>query len=95
MTRKESEKIIEKRLRDKVKALGGLCLKMVTLHFSGLPDRIVLAPYGKVVFVETKSTKDRTSKIQNLVHTKLRKLGFTVLVIDSKKQVDELIETLK
>ena len=48
------EKDIEKRLVREVKKLGGLCLKWVSPGNSGVPDRIVLMPGGKAIFVELK-----------------------------------------
>ena len=81
-----SEKYIERSLVKYVETLGGLCIKLLTNHFLGLPDRMVLLPGGKIYFVELKSTGQKPRKIQALVHNKLRDLGFTVLVIDHVEQ---------
>lgn len=89
---KTSEKYIERALVKQVEALGGLCIKLLTNHFLGLPDRMVLLPGGKMLFVELKSTGQKPRKIQTVVHSKLRVLGFTVLVIDNVEQVMELIK---
>lgn len=51
------EKDIEKKLRQKVEALGGFCLKWVCPGWSGVPDRIVLLPGARIYFVETKRPK--------------------------------------
>ena len=51
------EKEIESKLRDMVKAQGGWCLKWVCPGWAGVPDRIVLLPMGRIVFVETKRPK--------------------------------------
>lgn len=51
------EKEIEKKLRTKVEALGGRCLKWTCPGWSGVPDRIVLLPGGRIYFVETKRPK--------------------------------------
>ena len=42
------EKDIERKLVDMVKRHGGLCLKWVCPGWSGVPDRIVLLPPGKI-----------------------------------------------
>lgn len=51
------EKEIESRLVKLVKRRGGLCLKWVCPGWAGVPDRIVLLPRGRVVFVELKRPK--------------------------------------
>ena len=52
---KKSESAIEGRLRDRVKLLGGRCLKFVSPGQNGVPDRIILLPGGRVVFAELKA----------------------------------------
>ena len=83
-----SEKLIEKKLRVQIKKMGGLALKLESQHFTGLPDRMILMPEGKIYFVETKSTGDKPRKRQLLVHEQLRGLGFSVDVIDDLKGLD-------
>lgn len=87
----ESEKTIERKLVEKMKACGGLCIKLLTYQFIGLPDRMCLFPNGKVVFVELKTTGEKPKKIQLSVHNKLRALGFRVEVIDTTEGVMNLV----
>jgi hypothetical protein len=76
------ESAIEKKLRARVKAHGGQCLKWVSPGESGVPDRIVLLPGGRVVFVETKRPKGgKLSPLQNHWGRVLRGLGFEVWVV--------------
>jgi hypothetical protein len=89
------ENIIEEYLRNKVKAVGGKAYKFVSPGNSGVPDRLVLLPGGRSIFVELKSPGNMPTAKQLLQHRKLRTLGFTVLVIDSKEKVDEFIKSLK
>ena len=86
-----SEKKIEYRLRTRMKEIGGECIKLVTLHHSGLPDRLCLFPGGKAVFVETKTTKAKAKKIQLLTHKVLRNMGFSVEIIDTVDEVRDII----
>ena len=51
------EKDIEQKLRKMVEKHGGLCLKWVCPGWTGVPDRIVLLPGGRIIFVETKRPK--------------------------------------
>ena len=48
------ESAVERRLVSGVKARGGLCWKFVSPGMSGVPDRIVLLPGARIVFVELK-----------------------------------------
>lgn len=71
------EKDIEAKLRQTVEAAGGLCLKWVCPGWAGVPDRIVLLPGGRIVFVETKRPKGgRLSAMQKWWRKKLTDLGF-------------------
>lgn len=90
----ESEKLIERKLVEKCKENGILCIKLLTYQFTGLPDRMCLLPGGKVVFVELKTTGEKPRKIQINIHNKLRKLGFRVEVLDSTESVQNFIYEL-
>lgn len=71
--------------------MGGWTFKLLSTHITGLPDRICLLPGGIVFFVEVKSTGKKPSKIQLHIHSKLKKLGFGVEVIDTTEKLDKLI----
>lgn len=76
------EKDIEKALRRMVGKHGGLCLKWVCPGFAGVPDRIVLLPGGKVIFVELKRPKGGVlSERQKVWAKRLIDLGFDHWVI--------------
>lgn len=85
------EKVVEDYLRDRVKALGGKAYKFVSPGNSGVPDRIVLLPGGRVEFVELKAQGKKPTPLQEAQHRKIQKLGHRVFVIDNKSQVDEFI----
>ncbi|NRG44208.1 VRR-NUC domain-containing protein [Bacillus sp. CRN 9] len=85
------EKDIEKYLRDQVKKECGIAYKFESPGNSGVPDRLVLLPGKKIVFVELKAPGKKPSPIQLAQHRKITKLGFEVFVIDSKEGVDKFI----
>jgi hypothetical protein len=90
-----SEKAIEYRLRDKIKLLGGLALKLIASGFTGLPDRLILMPGGRIYFVELKNgNKGVLSPRQVVVHKVLLKLGFKVWVITNNEEINEFIESI-
>lgn len=84
------EKYIEQALVREVKRNGGLCLKFTSPGFSGVPDRIVLLPEGRITFVEVKAPGKKPRNVQLYVHELLRALGFRVLVLDSIEQIKEV-----
>ena len=90
----DSEKLIEKTLVAEVHKLGGWALKLLCTYVTGLPDRMVLLPGGLIFFVEVKSTGKKPKAVQKLVHEKLRRLGFTVYVIDSLADLNKLLNSL-
>lgn len=91
----ESEKVLERKLKREVEKLGGWCIKIIPLHINGLPDRLCLLPGGRVFFAEVKTTKKKTTKIQKLIHNKLKRLGFTVQIIDTSEDVASLIDSYR
>lgn len=71
------EKDIEKALGRMIGRHGGLCLKWVCPGWAGVPDRIVLLPGGRVMFIELKRPKGgQVSKLQKWWAEKLTQLGF-------------------
>ncbi len=89
---KESEKKLERLLCVEVKnKLKGWAIKFLPFQVSGLPDRIVLLPQGRMLFVEVKTTGEKTRPIQEVIHRKLRNLGFRVEVVDTSEQITKLI----
>lgn len=90
----ESEKKIEAYLRGEIKKRGGMCLKLLSDFFRGLPDRLCLLPGAKLFFAEIKTTKKKPTKIQQYVHGRIRKLGFKVHIIDTTDGVDRILEVL-
>ena len=83
------EKEIETKLREKVEAHGGLCLKWVCPGWSGVPDRIILLPKGRIIFAETKRPKGgRLSKLQKWWAKKIIDLGFSYWQIFNEADVD-------
>lgn len=90
----ESEKAIERKLVEAVKANGGICIKLLCDNLLGLPDRMVLMPHSKIAFVELKTTGQKPRRIQTFMHKKLRALGFRVEVIDTTKGINNFINSI-
>lgn len=84
------ESIIEKHLVDEVKKIGGIAYNFVSPGRRSVPDRIVMLPGGRLVFVECKAPGEQPRADQLREHKRLRTLGFTVVVLDSKN-LEEII----
>lgn len=94
MIEKDSEKLVERRLVEEVNKAGGMCIKLLCSHMIGLPDRLCLFKNGRIVFIELKTTGEKPRRIQKYMHEKIRKLGFTVIVIDTVQCVIEFIKSM-
>lgn len=90
----DSEKVVERKLVEAVKANSGMCIKLLCDQLTGLPDRMCLFPNHKIVFVELKTTGRKPKRIQLFMHDKLRALGFRVEVIDSIEGVEQFINNI-
>lgn len=89
------ENYYENKLRRKIRALGcgAVCLKFVSPGYTGVPDRIILLPGGRVIFVELKQPGKVERERQRYVQSVLRRLGFDVFsAVDSDARIDEVVE---
>jgi len=84
------EKTIEGYLVKRVKEAGGVAPKWVSPGMSGVPDRIVFLPQGRIIFVELKRPGERPTPLQDRIIGMLRGLGADVRVVDSMEKVDEI-----
>ncbi|MEA4972939.1 MAG: VRR-NUC domain-containing protein [Candidatus Metalachnospira sp.] len=82
------ENEIEQYLVKKVKSTGGRAYKWVSPGNDGVPDRIVIWPDGRIVFVELKAPEKQPTPLQSAKHSELRRLKQAVNIIDSKEKVD-------
>ena len=90
------ERDIEKALVSMVKRHGGLCLKWVCPGFAGVPDRIILLPGARIIFVETKRPMGgRVAPLQEWWAKQLKRLGFTHVWIYRQEDIKMLEEFIK
>lgn len=91
---KESEKTLEARLRQEVEKRGGMAVKLSSQLHRGLPDRMVLLPYGAVHFVELKSTGKKPTLLQQHCHKQLVGLGHMVWIIDRTEALEDFLQCI-
>ena len=86
------EKQVERRLKNQVEKRGGKALKFVSPGIRGVPDRIVLLPGARTIFVELKAPGEEMELLQRKRAAELRALGFSVYCLDSFEAVDQFIQ---
>lgn len=84
------ESSLELALVRHVADLGGRAYKFSSPSQRGVPDRLVVLPSGRVIFVELKAPTKKPTRLQQHIHGQLRALGHTVLVIDSLEEISHV-----
>ncbi|NTZ20916.1 VRR-NUC domain-containing protein [Paenibacillus sp. JMULE4] len=85
------ESMLERRLVREVERIGGLAPKWVSPGNRGVPDRIVILPGGRTVYVEMKAPGKPLEPLQAKWARTLRKMGHQVYKIDSDADIDQFI----
>ena len=87
-----TEKQIEMKLIKATKKQGGLAVKFISPSFSGMPDRLLLFPGGRLAFVEVKASGEKPRTLQLKRQGMLRRLGFKVYVLDDVLQIENILK---
>lgn len=77
------EESLEAKCRGIAHEVGGLFFKMNPSGIVGVPDRVVILPGGRTVWVEFKAPFGRLSPVQKAVHAEFEKRGHKVHVVRS------------
>lgn len=88
------ENVIENEFVKAVKKAGGMAYKLTSQTANGLPDRLVLFPDSKTIFVELKAPKKMLRPLQRKRRYQLMKLGFPVLCINELQQIQPCIDAI-
>ena len=89
------EKEVEAALVKAAKKRNGVALKFVSPGLSGVPDRMVLLPDGKIGFIELKSPGKKMRLLQEKRKSQLERLGFLVFCLDSKEKVEVMLDAIQ
>ena len=84
------ERDLERKLVERVQAVGGLAIKWTAPNTSGVPDRICFFRGGRIVFVELKRPGGQLTPLQSRIHKMLTDLGADVRVVDSVPGIEEV-----
>ena len=85
------ERDIENYLVTQAQALGVLVRKVQWIGRRGAPDRVLMLPGGRLVWVEVKQPGAKPERHQAREHERMRAVGQTVVVVDSRDGVDGLL----
>ena len=89
------EYVVENEFVKAVRKAGGVAYKLNSLTANGLPDRLVLFPVCKALFVELKAPGKQMRPLQVKRRRQLQQLGFPVLCVDRFSQIEPIIEAVK
>ena len=86
------ESTIERALVEAVKKRHGLAFKFNSMGCNGVPDRIVLLPGPRVMFIELKAPGKEMKPLQVKRKKQIEALGFKVLCLDDKEKIGEILD---
>ena len=86
------EKEIEKKVCEYARSKGVLAYKFTSPARSAVPDRLLIAPGGKVFFIEFKRLGVLPTAPQKREHAALRSAGVDVHVIDNVEAGQKLVD---
>lgn len=89
-----NEKLLERKVVHAVEAVCGQALKFSSAYDTGYPDRLVLLPLGKALWVEVKSTGKKLKPKQQIRKRQLEAIGFKVYVVDDEKSLNAFLDAL-
>lgn len=89
------EASVERSFCTRLRGAGCLVYKFVSPGNDGVPDRIVITPGGKVIFVELKTERGELAPIQSFQIGRLRDHGQDVRVLYGEADVDGFVRAVK
>lgn len=89
------ESALERQFCKLVTRAGGKAYKFISPGNSGVPDRIVVLPGGRIGFVELKQTGEMPRKQQEFKQQELRQLGCYTAVVDSRGCAEAVVAELQ
>ncbi len=86
-----SEKVLEKKLTQALHTQGVWCEKYTNPFKAGYPDRLCLCRGGHSFWVEVKTTGEKPRLLQCMRIEELRRLGYTVFIVDTEEGINEVV----
>jgi hypothetical protein len=92
--KKPGEASLEQKLVLEVERRGGLCWKFVSPGTIGVPDRIVIAPDGRIIFVEMKGPTGKLHPMQRKRAKELADRGADWRLLKSNQDIGLFIQEI-
>ena len=92
VVKKVLERDLERHFSKEAKRLKLNAVKLHLRFSTGWPDRVVIL-LGKVLWVELKTITGIVSERQKLIHEMLRSLNHTVLILRTKEEITNALES--
>lgn len=87
------ERDLERYFSTQCKKRGLMTLKLHVRFSRGWPDRVVLFPNGKLIWVELKRSGGKPTPLQIKTIGQMQQYGQTVHIVDSKEGIDSVLAT--
>ena len=87
-----SETEIEDAFCDYAKSVGCTPLKLILLNLRGFPDRTVLCPGGRILFIEFKKKGGELTPGQKPWKRTIEGLGFQYFICDEIGQAEKILQ---
>lgn len=94
MVEKVLERELESHFTKECARLGHMTLKLNVMRRRGWPDRLVIASGSIIRLVELKTTTGEVSDLQKATFLRLERKGVPVIVIRTKQQITNYLESL-
>jgi len=95
MVEKVLERDLERHFSKECKRLKITSIKLHLKFSTGFPDRLVILPFNRVLWIELKTLTGKLSARQEHIHTLLRLHHHCVLVLRSKEEITNALEATR
>lgn len=85
------ERDLERHFSNTCKKLGLITLKLNVRYTRGWPDRVVVLPDKRVLWVELKTLTGKVSALQARVHLDLNSMRHDVLILRTKQEITDAL----
>ena len=85
------ESYIQGKIRAYLITNGWLTVKLINASPNGMPDLMAIKD-GKVIFLEVKTEKGKTSKLQDYQIERLKEMGVSAFVVRSTVEMKEILK---
>lgn len=88
------EKQIEAKVCEYARSKGWLAYKFTSPARAAVPDRLLISPMGKCVFIEFKREGQKPTPAQSREHDRLREQKVSVFVVDNVDDGKTIVDVM-